>query len=803
MMKKKNKARKRDRKKQFLSGILMNNHGVECLSSALVQPAKLARYLVVNYDLLDPDHLKFCKGFHIAKKINFNGARTRKSSSKNVLKRVRKHSAAKAVILRIKQESASLSWVSYAKYCANLAVHRGKTMFERPSVDQPGGLESDMRPEFYFIESHATLIHAGAPAIVKAKSHAFRNSDSIIRDGNGGFKISNSSLNYHYKKEANLSLDSLLPMKLPESTLGWPLLKKIVPMSYKALRKSQARKMSVVQWAMNLPHRSMPLSLQNQVGLHLNKTDMSFDRKAVNYSYKERENEEGTRPQLIQASEFETVHGSKRTEENFGLVCENKMEVPSSSASVHIKESPQSKPGWPLLRIAASANVNSSRDFKARKMSVVQWLMSLPKRSISVSPQKKTSFVSNKTESPIERESSYSGDFNSENGSTASGKLLKELELLIRTNLSGYRWFSHKELNNATSHFSSENIIGEGGCSNVYKGYLPSGRTVAVKILKSYKEAGNDFYSEMDIISTLKHKHITSLIGVCVEDSYLISVYDFFPLGSLEEHLHGQSNRSVLSWEVRFKVAVAVAEALNYLHNECSRPVIHRDIKSSNILLSNEFQPQLSDFGLAVWGPTDSTHVIHSDVVGTFGYIAPEYFMRGRVSDKIDVYSFGVVLLELLSGRKPIGSETLKGQKSLVKWAKPLLESEDLKALLDPKLNGNFEVDQMHRMFLAAGLCVRQSARLRPKISQILKLLTGEKDAYNCLSSNVIDFKEIENQDDDDIFPEFYCNQQYMGSTLLKTESNSSSLSSSDISIRSAEKTRHFMLKDYLKERQD
>ena len=370
------------------------------------------------------------------------------------------------------------SWVSYAKYSANLAVHRGKTMFERPSVDQPrglnyihmknsldcmkknlnslsfAGLESDLRPDFYFSESHATLRHAGAPAIVKAKSHAYRKSEYVIRDSNGGFKISNSSLNHHYKKEANLSL-SLLPMKLPESTLGWPLLKKIVPMSHKALSKSQARKMSVVQWAMNLPHRSMPLSLQNQVGLHLSKTDMSFDRKAVKYSYKERENEEGTRPQLIQASEFETVHGSKRTEENFGLVCENKIEVPSSSASVHIKESPQSKPGWPLLRIAASANVDSSRDFKARKMSVVQWVMSLPKRSISVSPQKKTSFVSNKTESPIERESSYSGDFNSENGSTASGKLLRELELLIRTNLSGYRWFSHKELNNATSHFSS------------------------------------------------------------------------------------------------------------------------------------------------------------------------------------------------------------------------------------------------------------------------------------------------------------------------------------------------------------
>lgn len=140
---------------------------------------------------------------------------------------------------------------------------------------------------------------------------------------------------------------------------------------------------------------------------------------------------------------------------------------------------------------------------------------------------------------------------------------------------------------------------------------------MAVKILKSYKEAWNDFYSEMDIISTLKHKNITHLIGVCTEDNHLISVYDFFPEGSLEENLHGNillldlilpllklltcifmynaghDNRSGLPWEVRFKVAVDVAEALNYLHRECSRPVIHRDIKSSNILLSNQFQPQV------------------------------------------------------------------------------------------------------------------------------------------------------------------------------------------------------------------
>ncbi|RWW05805.1 hypothetical protein BHE74_00055903, partial [Ensete ventricosum] len=122
-------------------------------------------------------------------------------------------------------------------------------------------------------------------------------------------------------------------------------------------------------------------------------------------------------------------------------------------------------------------------------------------------------------------------------------------------------------------------------------------------------------------------------------------------------------------WDLRYKVATGVAEALSYLHNGCSNPVvIHRDVKSSNILLTDEFEPQLSDFGLAIWAPTNSTCLTHDDVVGTFGYLAPEYFMYGKVSDKIDVFAFGVVLLELLTGRRPINDDNPKGQESLVMW---------------------------------------------------------------------------------------------------------------------------------------
>ncbi|XP_041019690.1 receptor-like cytosolic serine/threonine-protein kinase RBK1 [Juglans microcarpa x Juglans regia] len=654
------------------------------------------------------------------------------------------------------------------------------------------------------MEENTSLRDEEAPENVKSESHAIHTAEHVLEDNHGALKTGSCGLNYHeYKEEAPLNSISLFQKELPESTLGWPLLRKTALANQKALRKSKGRNLSVVEWVMSLPTRSTSLILQHPIALDLNKTDIPSEREAVNSAFEEGDNEDGTLHQAVGASEDETVGSSRKPEENSGLVCEYKEEVSSSSASFLIKDSPQWGPGWPLLKISASASSDFSRDSEDRNMSVVQGLMSLPNLSNSAIPQTQTGEVSNKIESHIERERCFSEDLDTENNSTDTESLLKELEFLMRTNFTGCRWFSYKELNSATSNFSSENLVGEGGCSKVYRGCLPCGRSVAVKVLKSYEEAWNDFYAEMDIITTLKHKHISPLIGACLEDDYLISVYDFFSVGNLEELLHGHGNRSVLPWEVRFKVAVAVAEALNYLHKECPRPVIHRDVKSSNILLSNEFQPQLSDFGLSIWGPTDSPYEIHSDVVGTFGYIAPEYFMRGRVSNKIDVYSFGVVLLELISGRKPIDYHNLKEQISLVQWAKPLLESGDVKALLDPKLEEDLDVDQMHKMVLAASLCIIQSARLRPKMSQILKILKGEKDAEECVDSHNIDTKELGNQDEDDLYPEFGCKRQ-SDSALLQTENDNNSLSSGDTEtcLGNGEKPRHFMLKEYLKQRQ-
>ncbi|XP_062210528.1 protein kinase STUNTED-like [Phragmites australis] len=364
---------------------------------------------------------------------------------------------------------------------------------------------------------------------------------------------------------------------------------------------------------------------------------------------------------------------------------------------------PEQRLGWPLLRhahAAASAGL-SPKDGGPRKQSVVQWVMSLPKRSSpSSSPEPRTG-------------------------------LAGELRAMLDGGGARCRWFRYEELYDSTNHFSSENLIGNGGNSRVYKGSLACGQQVAIKLSKASAEASKDFLREVDIITKLQHSRIVPLIGVCVEGPNLISIYSYLPRGSLEDNLHGERSKPTLSWENRYKAALGIAEALSYVHSDCSRPVIHRDVKSSNILLTEELEPQLSDFGLAIWAPSNPTSLTHSDVVGTFGYLAPEYFMYGKVTDKVDVYAFGVVLLELLSGRKPISGDgsSPKGQESLVMWATPVLNSGDISGLLDPSLNVKHDEVEVKRMASAASLCLRRSARLRPPISQILSILRGEDTA--------------------------------------------------------------------------
>ncbi|KAH6777058.1 hypothetical protein C2S51_008370 [Perilla frutescens var. frutescens] len=440
------------------------------------------------------------------------------------------------------------------------------------------------------------------------------------------------------------------------------------------------------------------------------------------------------------------------------------------SISLPAADFTKQRPGWPLLQTTSSV---TQIGVEARNMSVVQWVMTLPRRPLSDVSSESSSPMSCKTDDSLE-----GGGMSRSSKGASLQELPKDLELILISNPVGCRVFSLDFLKISTCDFSSGNLIGKGGCNSVFKGVLPQGKAVAVKILESSKEAWKDFFHEVDIMTALKHTRIAPLIGICVEDDVLISVYDLMSRGNLEDNLHGSiRENTVLPWETRSRIAIGIAEALNYLHNECPRPVIHRDIKSSNILLTDELEPQLSDFGLAIWGPTTASYLMDSDVVGTFGYLAPEYFMYGKVSDKIDVYAFGVVLLELLSGRKPIASETAKNQESLIMWAKPRLESKDLKSILDPNLE-NINEAEMQRMALAAALCLTQSARLRPKMHQILSILRGEE----CLDETrpkCDDDQENEDENDDEVYPDSSA-ESHLSLAFLDINENSTSFSSID-----------------------
>ncbi|KAF8094022.1 hypothetical protein N665_0371s0007 [Sinapis alba] len=285
--------------------------------------------------------------------------------------------------------------------------------------------------------------------------------------------------------------------------------------------------------------------------------------------------------------------------------------------------------------------------------------------------------------------------------------------------------FSYQELVKATNGFSQENLLGEGGFGCVYKGILPDGRVVAVKQLKVGGGQGDrEFKAEVETLSRIHHRHLVSIVGHCISDDRRLLIYDFVSNKDLYFHLH--ASKEVLDWVTRVRIAAGAARGLAYLHEDCHPRIIHRDIKSSNILLEDNFDARVSDFGLARLALDCNTHIT-TRVMGTFGYLAPEYASSGKLTEKSDVYSFGVVLLELITGRRPVDTSQPLGEESLVEWARPLIshaiETEELGSLVDPKLGGNYADSEMFRMIEAAGACVRHSAAKRPRMGQIVRAL--------------------------------------------------------------------------------
>ncbi|KAF7816806.1 putative receptor-like serine/threonine-protein kinase [Senna tora] len=467
-------------------------------------------------------------------------------------------------------------------------------------------------------------------------------------------------------------------------------------------------------------------------------------------------------------------------------------EAETSTTTLSVREPPELKPGWPLLQ----RTIVSDREFNDKssmcQISVVQWAMQLPSRNISSDKCDQShdqSLALDSQSGAIVPLDAVRGTSSSPESS--SRNIPKELEVLHEKYSSMCRLFEYQELVLATSNFSPENFIGKGGSSQVYRGCLPDGKELAVKILKPSDDVLKEFLLEIEIITTLNHKNIISLLGFCFEDGKLLLVYDFLSRGSLEDYLYGnKKNPLVFGWTERYKVAMGVAEALDYLHNNGAQSVIHRDVKSSNVLLSEDFEPQLSDFGLAKWMSASSSHITCTVVAGTFGYLAPEYFMYGKVNDKIDVYAFGVVLLELLSGRKPIGGDYPKGQESLVMWASPILDNGKVSQLLDPSLGDNYDQEQIQRMVLAATLCIRRDPRARPNMSLISKLLEGDIDVMKWARLEV-NASETQGMLEDEACPRSNL-QSHLNLALLDVEDDSLSMSSVEQNVS---------LEDYLRGR--
>ncbi|KAF2579686.1 hypothetical protein F2Q68_00003137 [Brassica cretica] len=289
--------------------------------------------------------------------------------------------------------------------------------------------------------------------------------------------------------------------------------------------------------------------------------------------------------------------------------------------------------------------------------------------------------------------------------------------------------FTYDELAAATQNFSQARLLGQGGFGYVHKGILPNGKEIAVKSLKAGSGQGErEFQAEVDIISRVHHRFLVSLVGYCIaEGQKMLLVYEFLPNDTLEFHLHGKSG-NVLDWPTRLRIALGSAKGLAYLHEDCHPKIIHRDIKASNILLDESFEAKVADFGLAKLSQDNVTHV-STRIMGTFGYLAPEYASSGKLTDRSDVFSFGVMLLELITGRRPVDL-TGEMEDSLVDWARPLClnaaQDGDYSELVDPRLEGQYEPYEMARMVACAAAAIRHSARRRPKMSQIVRALEGD-----------------------------------------------------------------------------
>lgn len=295
------------------------------------------------------------------------------------------------------------------------------------------------------------------------------------------------------------------------------------------------------------------------------------------------------------------------------------------------------------------------------------------------------------------------------------------------------RAFGFAELKCATRGFSRGLVIGEGGFGCVYRGVVDDGDDgavdVAVKQLNRNGSQGHkEWITEVNFLGVVKHPNLVRLVGYCAEDDergmQRLLVYELMPNKSLEDHLLGRVMSS-LSWALRLKIAQDAARGLAYLHEEMDFQLIFRDFKTSNILLDEDFNAKLSDFGLARHGPTEGAGHVLTSVVGTVGYAAPEYLQTGRLTAKSDVWSFGVVLYELISGRRPLDRNLPRSEQKLLEWVKPYAsDPKKFHTILDPRLEGQYSTRSARKLIALANKCLMKNPKSRPRMSEVVAMLT-------------------------------------------------------------------------------